>query len=256
MTNAFGRYLHHISSPRDFSCWRDAGQKITVLLPLFLFISNGFCQGVTRDESQTGFFDLIITVVSIIIPALLVAGVVLGIYAWLRRNRANLSRRFRRDESTDYDQMLYDRMPLLTPRANVNRAEDISTEQVIPLETETDSLTLESSALRALEKSLRLRDEGHILQYYESIAMTTKWYISEKYQIKIGDTGQILGNLPQNLTDSVADHVGEILRTCDMVQFSRHRPSRAELNRIHQTAKEFFESQTSAAPTRDGTRDD
>ena len=256
MTNPFGRYLHHNSSPRDCSFWRDAGQKITVLLPLFLFVSNGFTQVATRDESQTGFFDLIITVVSIIIPALLVAGVVFGIYAWLRRNRANLSRRFRRDESTDYDQMLHDRIPLLTPSANVNRAEDTSTEPVIPLEPETDSLALESSALRALEQSLRLRDEGNIFQYYETIAMTTKRYISEKYQIKIGDTGQMLGSLPHNLTDSVADHVGEILRTCDMVQFSRHRPSRAELNRIHQTAKEFFESQTAASPAKEEAQDD
>ena len=256
MTNPFGRNLHHIWSPRDFSCWKGAGQKLAVMLPLFLFASSGFSQGVTRNASQTGFFDLVITVVSIVIPALLAAGVVLGIYAWLRRNRGNLSRRFRRNESTEYDQMLHDRIPLLTPEADVNLTEDRAVDQVIPLETETDSLTLESSALRALEQSLRLREEGHILQYFEFIAMTTKRYISEKYEMKIGDTGQILGNLPQNLTDSVADHVGEILRTCDMVQFSRHRPSRAELNRIHQTAKEFFESQTSAAPTKDETRDD
>ena len=256
MTNPFGRYAHQISAGRNVIRWRDAGQKLTVLLPLFLFVSSGFSQGAARGENQTGFFDLIITVVSIIIPALLVAGVVLGVYAWLRRNRANLSRRFRRDESTEYDQMLHDRIPLLTPNANADRTEDKSTEQVIPLESDTDTLTLESSALRALEQSLRLRDEGHILQYYESIAMTTKQYISEKYQIKIVDTGQILGNLPHNLTDSVADHVGEILRTCDMVQFSRHRPSRTELNRIHQTAKEFFESQTSALPTKDETQDD
>ena len=241
MTNPFGRNLHHIWSPRDFSCWRGAGQKLAVLLPLFLFASSGFSQGVTRNASQTGFFDLVITVVSIVIPALLAAGVVLGIYAWLRRNRGNLSRRFRRNESTEYyDQILHDRIPLLTPKADVNLTEDRAVEQVIPLETETDSLTLESSALMALEQSLRLREEGHILQYFEFIAMTTKRYISEKYQMKIGDTGQILGNLPQNLTDSVADHVGEILRTCDMVQFSRHRPSRAETESDTSDGKGIF----------------
>ena len=256
MTNLFGTYLHRVPLPRYFNCWRDVRQIITVSLLLFLLVSRGFSQGVTIDENRTSFFDLIITVISIIIPALLVVGVVVGIYTWLRRNRVNLSRRFARDESTEYSQTLHDRMPLLTPRANVNRTEDKSTEQVVPLEPDTDTLTLESTALKALEQSLRLREEGHILQYYESIAMTTKQYISEKYQIKIADTGQILGNLPHDLTDSVADHVGEILRTCDMIQFSRHRPSRSELNRIHQTAKEFFESQTSVSPTKNGTHDD
>jgi hypothetical protein len=227
-----------------------------VSLPLFLLVSSGFSQGATLDENQTSFFDLIITVVSIIIPALLVAGVVLGIYAWLRRNRMNLPRLLRRDESTEHSEMLHDRIPLLTRRANANRSEDKATEQLIPLEPETDTLTLESTALKELEQTLRLREDGHILQYYESIAMTTKRYISEKYQIKIVDTSLILDSLPHDLTDSVADHVGEILRTCDMVQFSRHRPSRSEMNRVHQTAKEFFESQIAASPAKDGTLDD
>ena len=143
----------------------------------------------------------------------------------------------------------------MTPREGVNRPEIKPTEEVIPLEPETDTITLESAALKALEQALRLRNEGNIPQYYESIAMTTKRYISEKYQIKIVDTGQILACLPHDLTDSVADHVGEILRTCDMVQFARHRPSRSDLNRIHQTAKEFFESQDVALPANDETHD-
>ncbi len=141
-------------------------------------------------------------------------------------------------------------------QTNSNRSEDKGTEQLIPLEPKTDTLTLESTALKELEQTLRLREDGHIPQYYESIAMTTKRYISEKHQIKIVDTGQILESLPHDLTDSVADHVGEILRTCDMIQFSRHRPSRSELNRIYHTAKEFFESQIAASPTKGGTRDD
>ncbi|MDE0187040.1 MAG: hypothetical protein OXP71_16485 [Candidatus Poribacteria bacterium] len=227
---------------------------LSITLPMLA--STGFSQSVTLDENQASFFDLVITVVSIIIPALLVVGVVLCTYALLRRNRSNLPRLFRRHESTEDNQNLNDRMPLMTPRANVNRSEIKPAEEVIPLETETHSITLEGAALNALEQALRLRDEGNIPQYYESIAMTTKRYISEKYQIKIGDTGQILAGLPHDLTDSVADHVGEILRTCDMVQFARHRPSRSDLNRIHQTAKEFFESQDAVSPAKDESHDD
>lgn len=143
----------------------------------------------------------------------------------------------------------------MTPREGVNRPEIKPTAEVIPLEPETDTITLEGAAVNALEQALRLRNEGNIPQYYESIAMTTKRYISEKYQIKIVDTGQILASLPHDLTDSVADHVGEILRTCDMVQFARHRPSRSDLNRIHQTAKEFFERQDAQSPDKDDARD-
>ena len=256
MTNQYGSCVYRIPLPRIFSFWRNVKLILMASLPLFLLVSSGFSQGVTLGENQTSFFDLIITVVSIIIPALLVAGVVLGIYAWLRRNRMNLPRLLRDDESTDHSEMLHDRIPLLTPRTNANRSEDKGTEQLIPLEPKTDTLTLESTALKELEQTLRLREDGHIPQYYESIAMTTKRYISEKHQIKIVDTGKILESLPHDLTDSVADHVGEILRTCDMIQFSRHRPSRSELNRIYHTAKEFFESQIAASPTKGGTRDD
>ena len=228
---------------------------ILVSIPLFLLASSGFSQGAALDEHQASFFDLIITAVSIIIPALLVAGVVLGIYAWFRRNKMTLPRLFRRDESDEEHQNLRGRMPLITPRANVSRTEVKTSEEVIPLDSETDSITLEGAALNALEQALRLRDEGHIPQYYESIAMITKRYISEKYQTKMEDTGQILASLPHDLTDSVADHVGEILRTCDMVQFARHRPSRSDLNRIHQTAKEFFESQGAVSPAKAETHD-
>lgn len=228
---------------------------IMLSISLFLLVGSGFSQGVTLDENRASFFDLIITVVSIIIPALLVIGVVLGIYALRRRNRMNLPRLFRRHESTEDNQIFRDRIPLMTPRESVNRPEIKPTEEVIPLEPETDTITLEGAALNALKQALRLRNEGNIPQYYESIAMTTKRYISEKYQIKIVDTGQILASLPHDLTDSVADHVGEILRTCDMVQFARHRPSRSDLNRIHQTAKEFFESQGAVSPAKAESHD-
>ena len=59
---------------------------------------------------------------------------------------------------------------------------------------------------------------------------------------------KILSALPNGLTDSVTDHVGEILRSCDMIQFSKHRPSRSDQDRIYQTAREFLESQIVTAP--------
>ena len=115
---------------------------------------------------------------------------------------------------------------------------------------EHDASTLESITLTHLEEMQSLRESDRIQEYYEAIATIIKQYVGEKYQIKVLDatTGQILSALPDGLTDSVTDHVGEILLSCDMVQFSRHRPSRSELDRIYQTAREFIESQIVVAP--------
>ena len=113
-----------------------------------------------------------------------------------------------------------------------------------PTRPEPEANTLESISLNDLEQVLSLREGGRIQEYYGSIAMIIKRYVGEKYQIKILDatTGQILSALPDDLTDTVVDHVGEILRMCDMIHFSRYRPSRSELDRIYQTAKEFVEN--------------
>ena len=199
--------------------------------------------------------DLIGAVVWVVLPTLLVMGIGLGIYVWLRRNKASLSRLFSQKRPTDRRHELGSltpgpsSSPVETPRdmsrhgASVAHPSEGTTQESAPLERQ--SYTLESISMKELEQVLLLREDGKIREYYESIAMIIKRYVGEKYQIKIleATTGQILEALPHNLTDTVVDHVGEILRMCDMIHFSRHRPSRAELDAIFQTAREFIESQ-------------
>jgi hypothetical protein len=103
----------------------------------------------------------------------------------------------------------------------------------------------EALSLRELKQAASLRSSDEISEYYNEISAIVKRYVEQKYHIKTSSstTGQILGSLPHDLTDSALDHVGEILRTCDMIHLSRHRPSQSDLDNIYRTTKEFFESQ-------------
>ena len=203
------------------------------------------------NDGNSGLFGAI---VGVIVPALLVIGIGGGIYVWLRRNKASFARLFPRRRTPanwDVSQPTYTpASPSPVPRCGAVRPgrSDRGTEPDTPVER--DEYTLESISLTDLEQALSLRESDRIEEYCESIAMIIKQYVGEKYQIKILDatTGQILSALPDDLTDTVTDHVGEILRMCDMIHFSRHRPSRSELDRIYQTAKEFIESQIAVAP--------
>ncbi len=198
------------------------------------------------DNSSPGIFGAIIGVV---VPALLIIALGGAIYVWLRRNKPFLTKSFPRrrvHKNWDMSPSAHTSPPLSPlPSHDARRTHrpDPLTEQDRQLEG--DAYTLESIALTDLAQVLSLRESSHIQEYYEAIAIIIKQYVGEKYQIKSLDatTGQILSALPNGLTDSVTDHVGEILLSCDMVHFSRHRPSRSEQDRIYQTAREFLEGQ-------------
>ena len=247
-------------------CCRSIKLMMTPLV-LFLFASRGYPQlAASRDlnNRQGSFSELFFMILLVVVPALILTAVGLVIYAWIRRNKTNLFRLFRRNNFIGKRGM--SRYPPTTsslptpgarpPTVSGNQSEERETAQVIP--SNLDAYTLEAISLNQLEQVLPLREERRIREYYESIAMIIKQYVGEKYQIKIVDapTGQILESLPHDLTDSVADHVGEILRTCDMIHFSRHRPSRSELTRIYQTAKEFLESQIVVSPAETDSPED
>ena len=199
------------------------------------------------NDGNWGFFGAILGVV---VPALLVVAIGGGIYVRLRRKKPAFTNPFsRRRRPKDWDisppTYTFPSPAPVFPRNTVhaNRPDPL-TEPDRPLEGD-DEYTLESIALTDLDRALSLRESNRTQEYYEAIAIIIKQYVGEKYQIKSLDatTGQILSALPNGLTDSVTDHVGEILRSCDMIQFSRHRPSRSEQNRIYETAREFIESQ-------------
>ncbi len=198
------------------------------------------------NSGNPGIFGAILGVV---VPALLVIGIGCGIYVWLRRNNPSLTDLFprrRTHKNWDISSSTHTSPPLFSmPTRGTGRIDrpDLLAESDSPLDQE--EYTLEAIALADLERALSLRESNRVQEYYEAIAIIIRQYVGEKYQIKSleATTGQILSALPNGLTDSVTDHVGEILLSCDMVQFSRHRPSRSELDRIHQTAREFLESQ-------------
>ena len=110
---------------------------------------------------------------------------------------------------------------------------------------DVESQSPEEMALNDIKSARRFRERGQISEYCTAISWAIKKYVGEKYHIKIvgASTGQILDSLPQELTDSVFDYVGEILRTCDMMGLAQHRPSRGELDHIYQIAAAFIQSQ-------------
>ena len=203
------------------------------------------------NSGNPGIFGAILGVV---VPALVIIAIGGGIYVWLRRNKPSLTSLFPRQQTPKNWDISSPTYTASAP-SHMSPRDTAPPDNLDPLtepdrQLESDEYTLESIALADLEGVLSLRESNRVQEYYEAIAIIIKQYIGEKYQIKSLDatTGQILSALPNGLTDSVTDHVGEILLSCDMVQFSRHRPSRSELTRIYQTAREFLESQIFVAP--------
>ena len=208
----------------------------------------------TDPNSDEGSWGLFGAILGVVVPALLVIAIGGVIYVWLRRNKSALTRSFprcRTSQSWDIPSPTYtSRSPSSVSPLRTVHLDRLDSLRESDSQLEHDLHTLESVALTDLEGVLSLRESNRIQEYYEAIAMIIKQYVGEKYQIKGLDatTGQILSALPNGLTDSVTDHVGEILLSCDMIQFSRHRPSRAEQERIYQTAREFLEGQIAVAP--------
>lgn len=105
--------------------------------------------------------------------------------------------------------------------------------------------TPEARALETLDFALYNRAEPTIREYYASIACLILQYLSDKYQIKVHEatTTQILADVADALPANQIDYVGEILHTCDMVQFTPHHPTRSEQDDIYETARDFLEGQ-------------
>ena len=203
------------------------------------------------NSGNPGIFGAILGVV---VPALLVIVIGGGIYVWLRRNKPSLTNLFPRRRTLKSWDIAPPTYTSSSP-SPMSPREAVHPDQSDPLtepdrQLVRDAYTLESIALTELDEVQSLRESNRIHEYYEAIAIIIKQYVGEKYQIKSLDatTGQILSALPDGLTDSVTDHVGEILRSCDMIQFSKHRPSRSDQDRIYQTTREFLESQIVVAP--------
>ena len=213
-------------------------------LSLFIFLISGSAelsaQATDPDTHSSGLLSAIIWVV---VWMAVFAGIGAGIYAWFAKRRSTFTRNLRRT--------FRDRMPsgvpsipqesATSPRRVAARPE-LQQERAAAVDIPLDAP--EALSLRELKQAASHRSSDEIYEYYNEISAIVKRYVEQKYHIKTSSstTGQILGSLPHDLTDSALDHVGEILRTCDMIHLSRHRPSQSDLDNIYRTTKEFFES--------------
>ncbi len=159
--------------------------------------------------------DIFGPVFGVLLPTLILVFVATAVYAWARH-------RNRRQEPSRFE----GRVPQ-------------------PRRAHTQADTPEASALEALEFALYKRADTAIRDYYASIACLMLQYLGEKYQIKVHETttAKILADVAAALTDSQLDYIGEILHTCDMVQLTRHHPTRSEQDDIYETARDFLEGQ-------------
>ena len=228
-------------------------QYISQNLSDFKSISLTYSAVVVKQKDASTFgansgSDFISAVEFIFIPILILFGIALGLY----RCRKRISRKYRRRaeglESTTTSENQSAPIPQPESRLHQDELREMprtGEEEGHESLYDVESQSLEAIALNEIKSARRFRERGQIPEYCTTISWAIKKYVGEKYHIKIigASTSQILDNLPQELTDSVFDYVGEILRTCDMMGLARHHPSRGELDHLYQIATAFIQSQ-------------
>ena len=94
-------------------------------------------------------------------------------------------------------------------------------------------------ALKNLERALRLKEDMDYVAYCGLISDTIRSYLNDYFGLQVSNssTSQFLNRLPE----SIIDHTGEILRMCDMIEFSNHCPTQTDLENIYQNSKSLIE---------------
>lgn len=205
---------------------RIAGWLCFIIAAMFTFSLPSYA------ASPSTVSHLIGALVFVLLPALILFCIGVVLFNLLKKRRARKS--FLSEENLE--ELLMSQESLSeTPQEEDEESED----------DELDMQTLEGMALKELGRAQKFRNAGRIAEYYAAISLTIRQYLGERYGIKAIDasTSQILEHLPDGLTDTIFDQVGEILRTCDMMSLRRHRPSRSELDRIYNVALNFIQSQ-------------
>lgn len=232
-------------------------QYISKNLRDFKSISLTYSAVVAKQKDVSTFgansgSDFISAIEFIFIPILVLLSIVVGLYRW----RIRTSRKYRQQAERLESTMTSENQSASTPQVERRETSRIGVESQlhqdelremprIGEEYDVESQSPEKIALNEIKSARRFRERGQISEYCTAISWAIKKYVGEKYHIKIvgASTSQILDSLPQELTDSVFDYVGEILRTCDMMGLAQHRPSRGELDHIYQIATAFIQSQ-------------
>lgn len=160
--------------------------------------------------------DILLVLLFVLLPALIATALIRSLYQWWHLRRQS------RPESSQ----------------PVSVAQSLA-----QMDTSETLQTLEEQTLMQLRSAKSLYEAGRTQEFVEAISFLIRRYVGDRYDVKVADTStsQILANLPQSLSEGIVDHVGEILHTCDSLKFARHRPSRNELDRLYQSATEFFQ---------------
>ena len=209
----------------------------------------------TKDASAFGASsgsDFIFAIGFIFILILIPLGIVVGLYRW--KKRIKYRRQPEGIEFTATSENQSAPAPQIEPQLHSDELPEIPEARE---DYDVEFQSLEEMALDEI-KNARRREIGQISEYCVAISWAIKKYVGEKYHIKIvgASTSQILDSLPQELTDSAFDYVGEILRTCDMIGMSQHRPSRGELDHIYQIATTFIQRQIQPDDTEEAKMDE
>jgi len=184
-----------------------------------------------------------------------VVGLSLGVWIWLRKKLRGLppQQMVKRSKtkqpsqltpitnSTNVTEQIWSESLASNPTTNSLLAEDLEAPEPT---TTSQSLvqalsTTASIALCDLDQALSFRESKDYASYYRTISNVVKIYLAEKYDLKMVNmsVSQILDDIPE----SILDHTGEILRMCDMIEFSKYRPNRTELEMIYQNSKSLIE---------------
>ena len=213
-------------------------RTILAILTVFLLISKTSLFAKVDGEKSS---DLTWALIGGMLPSLLLICIAAGVYFWLKRRKTSLVKILKKTDGKENPDVTMLSEPFSYNRKTASIYSDYSRDI-----QETRLRGLEESVLEGLEQIFRLNISDNELQKsYALIANLVKDYISEKYGIKIKQltTTQILESLPNSPTDLVAAHVGELLRGCDMAEFSHYRLLRTDLTEIYVSTKEFLENQ-------------
>ena len=227
-------------------------------LPSLILLTSGnvelFAQETDLDAHSSGLLSAIVWVVVWIV---VFAAIGVGIYSWIGKRRSGFTHGVRRVVQSKIPSGIpTNPRTSTTPSHLMDSPPEVQQERFIPSDPQWDSL--EALSLRELKQIASHHSHKDSHEYYNKISLIVKRYVEQKYHIKTLDatTGEILGSLPHDLTNSVADHVGEILRTCDMIHLSGGRPSRSDVEDIYRTTKEFFEHQMDVSSDRNNADDE
>ena len=197
---------------------------------------------VTHGPTVTKSESLLVNLTDIILNGSFVAifvGVMIGLWVLLKKKMTSsrpygplqdLSQRDLEAQGALPNQLLRDNQTAGAKHAKLSAASMVAHE---PLNSSA------LVALKNLEQALRLKEDMNYVAYCGLISDTVRSYLNDYFGLQVSNssTSQFLNRLPE----SIIDHTGEILRMCDMIEFSNHCPTQTELDSIYQNSKSLIE---------------